>query len=1186
MENSIMIIGIIASKLMALKLTGVYTQIDVVYILDNCPRVGQEYLRIKVRSDGGDVERIWSDKDVMQVTLHDKRIVMQVTLHYEDEDNIFQADQRDAFDSDVEEAPTAQIMFMVNLFSADLVYDEAGPSYDSDTLSEVEIGYKNPFYLSKAKQVQPSLYNGHEIVTTNHARALVHDSEDTLESGETTRNQMIEKIKDPECVKKKFVKKPPVNKVWRVKQVKQVWQATGKLFANVSHQWIPTRRNFTLGEQCPLTRFTQSKVVPVKKPENVSTERLSSTSHKPLTRLVSPSHNSLIKPLHSGLIKLLHSNNMANENIHAPAPTRSDDQILPFNAWFDEDWFTLDANLLRKALKITPIDQAQQFMSPLSSDVIMDFVNELGYPKEIHFVSRMAVNNLYQPWRAILSMINQCLTDKTFGFDRPIYPVLQILWAIITYVNVKSESPINNAEDDYRLGNLKFVPKGEEDEVFGMQVPKDLITDNMMNAPYYNAYLEMPATAKQPKPVPSKPSKPAPTKKPKVAQEKPSEPSTAKQPKRSVVRKVHKRKNPLQLVDKEELAKPQHDLEPQVDDFKLNIERAIQISLESFQAPGQAPVGGVTICKPIAEATQQIPVVEGNGKGIVTDEQAALLLLNLHKPKKSTTDQYIFQRHTPVIEDAATRTSVQPEDDTSTNIIRDNPSPANAKTEANTYITTSTANTKILYVKDAQEDEHIDKDQAGPNPGQSHVALDGPNPEPMHDDFIAIVYLKVHEILKHTIEEHVHLENPLSLSGTFSSMKNLDDTFTFDDQLLNDKCTNEEPRKATVETKAKSMATVPIHQASTLVPPLSALIIDLSPLKPVSSSLQESFIIATTEATTTTLLLPLPPPPQRIKVTDLVSHVSNVENKNTDLEQKILDQDKIINALGSRVYTPENHNLEAPGQKSSRSSKKKQDSPSVQPINEYIPIPDDVNILDSEDTGSGNLPKITTKPIGLSLRIGKKKLTKANLEGPAYMTVKPFHTNIISLQFQMEECHQLLTDKIDLVNTKGHQIVPDVTKLLPLGGPPGQLMVSHTGGLNRRNSTSKDIMPPDRHAARSYMRILSVISLKMYERYSYIYLSEIVLSRADYNEYKISEADFKNLHLNDFKDLYLLHLQGKLNHLPGSDKVYLFNAINMWNKNIVIRQRVGDLQLGIKSYQTKLNLTQHDWDASEFLFKE
>nr|GFC21883.1 cold shock domain protein 1 [Tanacetum cinerariifolium] len=43
----------------------------------------------------------------------------------------------EAFDSDVDEAPTAQTMFMANLSSADPVYDEVGPSYDSKILSEV-----------------------------------------------------------------------------------------------------------------------------------------------------------------------------------------------------------------------------------------------------------------------------------------------------------------------------------------------------------------------------------------------------------------------------------------------------------------------------------------------------------------------------------------------------------------------------------------------------------------------------------------------------------------------------------------------------------------------------------------------------------------------------------------------------------------------------------------------------------------------------------------------------------------------------------------------------------------------------------------------------------------------------------------------------------------------------------------
>nr|GEV49981.1 hypothetical protein [Tanacetum cinerariifolium] len=120
----------------------------------------------------------------------------------------------------------------------------------------------------------------------------------------------------------------------------------------------------------------------------------------------------------------------------------------------------------------------------------------------------------------------------------------------------------------------------------------------------------------------------------------------------------------------------------------------------------------------------------------------------------------------------------------------------------------------------------------------------------------------------------------------------------------------------------------------------------------------------------------------------------------------------------------------------------------------------------------------------------------------------------------------------------------------------------------------------------SHMKISKVVNLKTFSRYGYTYLKEIVLRRVDYQDYKITEADFKNLHLNDFADLYLLHLQGKLNHLSGLDKVSLFNAVNLWIRNIVIRHRMEDLQLGVKSYHMKLNLTQPSWDASDFLFKE
>nr|GEY77560.1 hypothetical protein [Tanacetum cinerariifolium] len=143
-------------------------------------------------------------------------------------DNVFQADDYDAFDSDVDETLTIQTMFMANLLSVDLVTDEAGPSYDSNILSEVQdhdhyqdavlhimkntpkpyynelnkvaIVYKNPLCLTRTKQVQPALYNGHEIIKDNHVPTIVHNTKDTLEIAEISMRKMNDKIKDPECV--------------------------------------------------------------------------------------------------------------------------------------------------------------------------------------------------------------------------------------------------------------------------------------------------------------------------------------------------------------------------------------------------------------------------------------------------------------------------------------------------------------------------------------------------------------------------------------------------------------------------------------------------------------------------------------------------------------------------------------------------------------------------------------------------------------------------------------------------------------------------------------------------------------------------------------------------------------------------------------------------------------------------
>ncbi|GJZ96597.1 hypothetical protein Tco_0668931, partial [Tanacetum coccineum] len=50
------------------------------------------------------------------------------------------------------------------------------------------------------------------------------------------------------------------------------------------------------------------------------------------------------------------------------------------------------------------------------------------------------------------------------------------------------------------------------------------------------------------------------------------------------------------------------------------------------------------------------------------------------------------------------------------------------------------------------------------------------------------------------------------------------------------------------------------------------------------------------------------------------------------------------------------------------------------------------------------------------------------------------------------------------------------------------------------------------------------------------------------------------------------------------DKKILSTAVNLWIRNLVIRKRVEDFQLGIESYQTQLNLTKPRWEATGLEF--
>ncbi|GJY42306.1 hypothetical protein Tco_0429576 [Tanacetum coccineum] len=140
-------------------------------------------------------------------------------------------------------------------------------------------------------------------------------------------------------------------------------------------------------------------------------------------------------------------------------------------------------------------------------------------------------------------------------------------------------------------------------------------------------------------------------------------------------------------------------------------------------------------------------------------------------------------------------------------------------------------------------------------------------------------------------------------------------------------------------------------------------------------------------------------------------------------------------------------------------------------------------------------------------KVNKIVLTQADFEGQAYEVVKAFYLDVVQFQFQMEECHKMLTDQ---------------------GSSP-------TLSISKMKAASY----PDFGLEQCQNKCGLMI-------YGFDYLIEIVLRRADFQEHTIAKKDFKNLYPSDFEDLNLLLLQGHLDHLPGSDKQMLSTAVKLW----------------------------------------
>ncbi|GJY58538.1 hypothetical protein Tco_0458430, partial [Tanacetum coccineum] len=805
-------------------------------------------------------------------------------------------------------------------------------------------------------------------------------------------------------------------------------------------------------------------------------------------------------------------NTMAEQNVPTQPPTRTDEQIISvdilsdtnffqaftasanvpaiylqqfwntmkynkktwiYSCQVDEQWFDLSADLLRKALAITPVIPAQPFELPPSGNTVIDFVNEPGYLEPVEIVFNIRVNYVYQPWRAILTLINHCLTGKTSGSDKPRHPVLQMLWGIVTQTNVDHAEPLweeftqgiqtffsHKASHKASLKDPKkkvtplLIPYGR----FSKVIIYDLASNNNIHrrpdSRVTSGVSIHVSTQGQAGSDPEKAHEALAGPDPEPMQEDQTGSNSGK---------AHVSlagPNP-EHMDDEFLAIAY----PKVhENLKLiTDERVIEDNPESHSGSMSSMKNlddtdnfgdQFLYDKPTEDDQEKSKVIEESDSTIpdpshqtVTSnplqrclkyqtDHSADVLASIKSQVPTVVDEYlgtklddsllkILERHTA---DLIEKYSVLPgpesiknqESEKSTKeIIRIKREQGEEKQDS-TYSIRSTDKVDLeeFDLKSALF-KHMNKNKsANRNPANYHL---------------------YHALMEALIADEDAMDKEVKDRVKNHKRKHDSDNDEDDDD-------DEGPSAGSNQGKSSKRRRHDSGASGSAQPPTKDD--EQSSKKPRESDASASKQHPALTSTSTGW-----------QITDT--------------------RDAVVDSSMPRSDTESEHSEQS---------------------SDDIPMQDEGHVSDLEDTDNAHIPKVSTttwfKPIPegerpatpepewtippndfpepennwantyattykvpaenklqrktydigsfikwFCRRTGKKKLCKADLEGPAFNLVKAFHKNNVFLQYQMDECHKLLTNKVDLSNPEGHQILRNIYEPLPLGGPPGQVTI-------------------------------------------------------------------------------------------------------------------------------------------------
>nr|GEV94497.1 hypothetical protein [Tanacetum cinerariifolium] len=317
-----------------------------------------------------------------------------------------------------------------------------------------------------------------------------------------------------------------------------------------------------------------------------------------------------------------------------------------------------DDDIYKMANVNAPSGQAPEMAPPVHTD-------DQILPR-IRNVSNVVTNDMFQPWRALITIINLCLMGKTSGFERPRAHVLQILWGIIKRANIdyaeriweEFTQSIHTFIEDKR--NLSRHTSGKKRATL-IVIPSirytKLIIHHLQRRHKFNPrpkssltclmksrFLDISSSVQR------------------VQRGKSSECLFRVALSLQTFKRLHttgniwqkwpsisgiwpvSKKRTLKNVEVS-MAEEVPVMEPQVAAEDTHLQKALEESMKTAYALPRGPLPPVVIREPKSKKYQPLPEVPGKGKAKVTEEEVAHDLLSLQKHKKtSPADQYILQR--------------------------------------------------------------------------------------------------------------------------------------------------------------------------------------------------------------------------------------------------------------------------------------------------------------------------------------------------------------------------------------------------------------------------------------------------------------------------------------------------------------------------------------------------------------